>query len=500
MLLDPTIALQVRNPQVESPLDAYGRVLSLKSLVAKGAAQEEALKHAQLKRQVMERDIAEDAAFKGAIKRGASLAELAGISPSRAAAWQKSQNETAKAALEQDKLRVENGLARASRLGSIASSIVDEPTFRAGIDIAEREGLLPAEIAQQLRSMSWGPETQAQVKAFAAQAMTAKQQHEARLAEIESAQRTAEHQARLPGIQAESAKSQTLAEQFQRLGMSEVDKQRLEGDAAARAEVARHNQAVEAGSAESRAETARHNRATEGETARHNRAMEDGGGAITPEGLNMVAHQFAMTGQLPAMGMGAKAAQMRSAIINKAAELYPGSDLASNRAAYESNKASLAALQKSRDAIVAFEQTAGKNLDIFVDMAKKVVDSGVPSVNIPLRWIRREIVGDANMAAYDAARRVAINEIAKVTSNPNLTGQLSDAARKEIESFSPDKATLKQVLAVAQVLRQDMKNRHIAMDEQIEAIKKRIANAGAGVPWAGGTFNGEKVIKVTRIE
>jgi hypothetical protein len=171
---------------------------------------------------------------------------------------------------------------------------------------------------------------------------------------------------------------------------------------------------------------------------------------------------------------------VRTRIINRAAELYPNLDVASNRADYDANKASLTALQKSRDSIVAFENTAKKNLDIFLSQARRIVDTGSPWINQPLRSVNRAGLGSADQLAFDAARRVAVNEIAKVTSNPNLTGQLSDSARHEVESFIPENATLEQIFRVADVLKRDMENRKISLDEQIRGIRERLGERPGG--------------------
>ncbi len=135
-------------------------------------------------------------------------------------------------------------------------------------------------------------------------------------------------------------------------------------------------------------------------------------------------------------------------------------------------------MQKQRDAVVSFENTANANLDRFLETAKGVVDSGSPLINRPLRTIGRDVLGSQNQAAFDAARLVAQNEIAKVTSNPNLTGQLSDAARKEVEAAMSPNATLGQIYSVAKVLRADMASRHEALDQQLGAIQGRIKTIG----------------------
>ena len=195
-------------------------------------------------------------------------------------------------------------------------------------------------------------------------------------------------------------------------------------------------------------------------------------GELTPEGLKMAAEQFAKTGQMPAMGMGA--AGIRTQIINEAAKLYPNVDLGSNKAAYTANQASLTQMQKNRDAVVTWESTALKNLKIFEDAAKPIIDSGSPLINIPLRLASQKAVGSKEMAAFNTARTVALTEIAKVLNNPNLTGQLTNEARAEAMAMAPATATLGQIYAVVDILKRDMKNRHDELDATVDAIHERI--------------------------
>jgi hypothetical protein len=219
--------------------------------------------------------------------------------------------------------------------------------------------------------------------------------------------------------------------------------------------------------------------ATRAETLRHHKALEEEATAgltmadLTPDALNMAADNFATKGVMLPLGMGKAATEMRRAIINKAAERHP--DLAGNQAAYGANVQSLNALQKQRDAIGAFEQTAMKNLDLFLKTVKPIIDTGAPWLNKPFRTAVRQGTSDPKFLAFQAARRVAVNEIAKITSNPNLAGSLSDSARHEVESFIPEDATAKEIIAVVNILKQDVGNRVQSMDEQIGAIKKRIS-------------------------
>lgn len=209
---------------------------------------------------------------------------------------------------------------------------------------------------------------------------------------------------------------------------------------------------------------------------------------LSPEALDMVALKFAKSGDLVALGMGNASAATRREILNRAAKLYPGIDVAANQADYITNRDSLKKLQSSQDQVIAFENTANKNLDQFLGTTKGVVDSNSPWVNKAWRSVMQSGAGDVDLAKFNAARQVAINEIAKVTSNPGLSGQLSDTARKEVEAFIPADATLKQVYGVAAILKADMKNRHDANDDQIKAIQVRISKPPAGATTTPATI------------
>ncbi len=196
---------------------------------------------------------------------------------------------------------------------------------------------------------------------------------------------------------------------------------------------------------------------------------------LTPEAKLMLAQQLLATGQIPNVGMGASGSKLRTEIVNQAAAGQQSTpNLAASGATFKADAGSLASLQKNRDAVVSFENTANKNLDNFLNSAKGIVDSGSPWINAPLRTIDQKGLGSKDLAAFNAARQVAINEIAKVTSNPGLTGQLSDSARHEVEAFIPANATLAQIYSVANILKTDMKNRHDSLDAQIGEIKGRL--------------------------
>lgn len=211
---------------------------------------------------------------------------------------------------------------------------------------------------------------------------------------------------------------------------------------------------------------------------------------LSQAALDDLADKFnASGGDMPAMGMGNAAINVRTAIINRAAEKAAESgnpiSLAANKATMAANTKSLGQLTTQHDALLSFENTGRANLELFEntarDLASKYGDTGIPWLNTPFREVEKQFAGNPDIPAYNAARQVAINEIAKVTANPGLTSVLSDSARKEVENFVPANATLAQTLRVSQVLKQDMENRRIFNEAQIGEITKRLGRGAASL-------------------
>lgn len=198
---------------------------------------------------------------------------------------------------------------------------------------------------------------------------------------------------------------------------------------------------------------------------------------LSDEALSMAASVYLKTGQLPAMGMGAASA--RSKILQRAAELGKGQDVASNMATFAADKGSLTNIQKSRDAITSFEQTAYKNADLMLELAQKLTDTNSPWLNRPIRAIQASGGGDTNVRNFEAARRVFANEVAKITSNPNMVGILSDEARKEIDQILSPDSTIPQIAGLVKTLKRDMANRRSSLDFTIKEIKSRIGGQGS---------------------
>lgn len=210
---------------------------------------------------------------------------------------------------------------------------------------------------------------------------------------------------------------------------------------------------------------------------------------LTPEGLDVAALNYARTGQLPPMGIGKAGMGIRAKIINRAAFLNPNLDVAGNRAAFAADRTSLTGLQRQFDAYKSYERTVTLNTDVLRKAMSKIKDTGSPVLNTVVRNIDKNALGSEELAAYNAALQTVVPEFARLLNNPNLTGQLTDTARKEIDSIVSKNYTINQMLAALAVLEQDANNRVTSSQDQINEVKARLgqspyperpSSAGAG--------------------
>jgi hypothetical protein len=222
--------------------------------------------------------------------------------------------------------------------------------------------------------------------------------------------------------------------------------------------------------------------------------------------VNTAATKYLQTGNMPQLGMGS--ALLRGKIMARATELAKENGIAPEAipGLQETNKAlsaSLVDMQKRLGQISAFEQGGAKNLDNFIRLAEKQADTGSPILNRTVRGAARTIAGSPDQAAADAARVAAFNEISKILSGSLGNAGISDAGRKEAEGLLRGDYTMKQLLEVSKVLRQDMKNRSQAYADQIAQVKGQMqgltkpngAAAAAGGN-AGGGLEAGRVIQV----
>lgn len=205
---------------------------------------------------------------------------------------------------------------------------------------------------------------------------------------------------------------------------------------------------------------------------------------MTPQAFDQTAEKYFSTGQLPPIGRSPNAIAMNRDLMNRAAELHPDASLAANSAEFKANADSLKKLQTNFDQVQAFESTAEKNIDLLQETAKKIPDLGTRFANYPVRMITGSIVGTDSQAAFKTALNTAQTEAAKVLNSSNASGILSDSARHELQELVDGNLPYSAMVASLNTLKQDMGNRRVAYQGQIDDIKGRLK--GAAQPSAGG--------------
>lgn len=192
--------------------------------------------------------------------------------------------------------------------------------------------------------------------------------------------------------------------------------------------------------------------------------------------LDSAARQFLQSGEMPELGRD-PGSRLHRAIMQRAEELAPGSNIAANRATYAADKASLEHLQPQVDAVSSFIRTFDKNLKMLEKSAAKLKSTNSPALNKGLRWYQTTVSGDPNLTAFKQALSAVTSEAGKINSGSTGQGGVPISVLEEMERNLPENATPDQIVGALKVLRQDSENRRAAMREQLGEIKSRFQTA-----------------------
>lgn len=170
------------------------------------------------------------------------------------------------------------------------------------------------------------------------------------------------------------------------------------------------------------------------------------------------------------------------------------SDLTGARSSYAADSDALKQTTKALSAITAFEGTAKKNILVMQGLIGKITDTGFPILNAPIRSLEGKL-GDPNVAAFYASIKTVVPEIARIITQPNLTGQLTDSAREDIAGILSGEANVGQMMAVLDVLRKDMDNRTSELQKQKASLESQIKTRGTDHPGHETNANAKPVKK-----
>lgn len=195
---------------------------------------------------------------------------------------------------------------------------------------------------------------------------------------------------------------------------------------------------------------------------------------LSPEAKRAAALRYATSGTLPSFGAREMGVRAKFDIANMASELFPTLDIESNKADLMANRTSLSKLTSQADAVQAFENTVENNKKVMLEALEGIKDTGTRAGNRLLRATQGQL-GDPNIVKFNTALRAIQNEYARIITQPNLTGQLTDTARHEVEELLKGDFTKEQVLSAVDVLTRDAQNRRQSFDKQLGDVRARLS-------------------------
>jgi hypothetical protein len=230
--------------------------------------------------------------------------------------------------------------------------------------------------------------------------------------------------------------------------------------------------------------------------ARQRLAQEAAPVTLTPDTVQQLAEQVVAGAPLPALGMGKAATEARQTILNKVGEIrkaggIDGYKAAEAAASYGANKSALGQVSKQRNMIESFENTAVKNADLALSLAPKGGGpSSVPVLNRYIQAGRKNVGGDADVAAFDAALGTFADEYAKVVSGNTGSAGATDSVRAEVHRRINGAMNPAQLQSVISTMKAEMKNRSASLVDQEAGLRSTLsAHGNAPAAKVSGVYN-----------
>jgi hypothetical protein len=247
MAIDPRIALGYQPPQIqqESPFSLYGQTLQIKDLMQRGQMREAQMREAQDAegRRVKVRDI-----LGRQPDLGKAVPEIMAVDPETGIKLSEHVDKQRKSKMEFDEQSHAQSMRQLAALDQYAGMATDQSTYEQAINL----GLQRGDITPELAALLPGRFDPAKVQQFRQSLLPLKDQLDLKLKEAQEAraaageERTAtEFNVTLPGKAADAKQKVITAAQFEEMGMSKSDAERIAADAARAAETARHNRTTE---------------------------------------------------------------------------------------------------------------------------------------------------------------------------------------------------------------------------------------------------------------
>jgi hypothetical protein len=205
----------------------------------------------------------------------------------------------------------------------------------------------------------------------------------------------------------------------------------------------------------------------------------DGTGGLTQASLDQAALSYALTGQMPSIGIGSTgaAAQKKNAIMARAAEMDAGGNIQANKSKLKTLTESLGVQQKYLDTMQRSIGTVDDNLKLLEAAAGKVNSSNSPLINEWTNRAKSGVIGSGDLASYKAAIQTVRSEYSNILARGQ--GQ-TDATRAEAAVLIPDNITKEQLNQVIATLKAEGQNVVNNAQKQVNDIQGDMSNILSG--------------------
>jgi hypothetical protein len=212
-------------------------------------------------------------------------------------------------------------------------------------------------------------------------------------------------------------------------------------------------------------------------------------GGLTDDSIDQAAEQLIngdQEGAFRGVAYGLAGNADRQKIRNRAAQMakeqgISGGEIVARRETKKANSAALSQATKAESNISTFADNLEGATGVMLDLAKKVDNSGVPTLN---RWVnagRMKVAGDPDVTALDMQVKTVRDEFTKMMLAGNTlgaTGTLAD--RQELDSAFSSANTLSQLQSVADTVRKDRSIRIKSFRNKMGELRRRIASGSRG--------------------
>ena len=204
---------------------------------------------------------------------------------------------------------------------------------------------------------------------------------------------------------------------------------------------------------------------------------DDPSSPLSDAAIDNAATRYNVTGMMPPLGMGKAAAEQRSRILTRAAELANGQtaeDLATQPLTYKNSQAVVKGLQQSSAAMSRATEALHSNAELLVKASERVLGGSWtgsrPENEARLAYGR--MTNDPDVAAYDQYVQTVANEYAKIIGGaPGSNAAATEGARADAERAIHKAMSPAALRATIDSLYKEAENFRKANEEQLEKLR-----------------------------